>query len=69
MKSGWLETSPKSLLCCIPTVSLRPTGSGMPDTPFCLALEAKVVEQLGEAQGCLAMGNKQHIVPPNLLFF
>lgn len=41
----------------------------MPDIPFCLALEAKVVEQLGEAQGCLAMGNKQHIVPPNLLFF
>lgn len=41
----------------------------MPDTPFCLALEAKVVEQLRGAQGCLAMGNKQHIVPPNLLFF
>lgn len=40
----------------------------MPDTPFCLGLEAKVLEKLGGAQGCLAMGNNHHIVPPNLLF-
>lgn len=42
--------------------------SEVPDPPFCLALEAKVAERLGGAQGCLAKGNKCHIVPPNLLF-
>lgn len=68
VKSGWPETSPKSYLCWIPIVSLRPAGFEVPDTPFCLALETKVVEWLRGAQGCLAIGNKQHIVPPNLLF-